>query len=91
MDHEFTDTCECGCRVVVAAPPGPANDKSNIGVAFDQRGLDRHLIALDRDAFFDNTAITLDRNTDHPAVTVLRRAGFARLSYQYPNARAADD
>jgi hypothetical protein len=91
VDRKFTCIGESGCRMIVASRPGAADDKDDIGFGFDERSSDRHFIALDRDAFSNDTAIALDRDADHQPVAVLPRASFGRLSDQYPHTRVADD
>jgi hypothetical protein len=77
--------------VIVASRPSAADGKDNICAELDQCRSDGHLVVLDCESFSDDTAIALDRSTDHRPVAVLPCAGLRRLSNQYPHTRPADD
>jgi hypothetical protein len=91
MDREFACPAERLGRMIVGTPPGPSDHKHNVCAGLDQCRSNGDLIALDRENFFDDTAIALDHSADHRPVAVLAWAGLCRLSNQYPNTRLAGD
>jgi hypothetical protein len=74
MDREFARRGERSSRVIVDSHSSPADDKDNIYAGFTQRGPDRRQATLDRDAFSDDTPVTLDRGAYHRPVAVIPRA-----------------